>query len=99
MWPVSSAPSRRPTPAPDPDTICLTAGSTYTLTAVHNTASGANGLPPITTDIILIGNGATIARDAAAPPFRLLFVDTAGALTLEDATLAGGLAGVAAVED
>lgn len=84
---------------PDPDTICLAAGSTYTLTAAHNTQSGANGLPPITTDITIVGNGATITRDPAAPPFRLLLVTATGALTLEDVTLAGGLAGVAAVED
>jgi WD40 repeat protein len=36
---------------PDPDRICLAAGSTYTLTAFHNTTSGANGIPTITTDI------------------------------------------------
>lgn len=81
--------------APDPDTICLAADSTYTLTAAHNTQSGANGLPPITTDITLVGNGATITRDAAAPPFRFLYVGSTGALTLEDVTLTGGLAGVA----
>lgn len=80
---------------PDPDTICLAAGSTYTLTAHHNTTFGANGLPPITTDITLVGNGATIARDATAPPFRLLLVSATGALTLDDVTLTGGLAGVA----
>src|SRR5690606_39737585 len=28
------------------------------------------------------------------PPFRLLFVNTTGALTLDDVTLTGGLAGV-----
>ena len=76
-----------------PDTICLAADSTYTLTAAHNTQAGVNGLPAITTDITIVGNGATITRDSAAAPFRLLFVDTTGALTLDDVTLAGGFAG------
>lgn len=77
---------------PDPETICLATGSTYTLTAAHNTTSGGNGLPAITTDITIVGNGATITRDSAAAPFRLLFVDTMGNLTLEDVTLSNGLA-------
>lgn len=75
-----------------PDTICLAADSTYTLTAAHNTQAGVNGLPAITTDITIVGNGATITRDSAAAPFRLLFVDTMGNLTLEDVTLSNGLA-------
>jgi predicted outer membrane repeat protein len=77
---------------PDPDTICLAASSTYTLTAVHNTTSGANGLPAITTAITLVGNGATLTRDPAAPAFRLVLVSSSGTLTLENLTLTGGLA-------
>ncbi|HVO72027.1 MAG TPA: hypothetical protein VMT24_18385, partial [Aggregatilineaceae bacterium] len=77
---------------PDPDRICLADSSTYTLTDIHNTTSGANGLPPITTDITLVGNGATIERDPEAPDFRLLLVESTGALTLENVTLTGGLA-------
>jgi len=56
---------------PDPDTICLADGSTYTLTSINNTTSGANGLPPITTDITLVGNGATLARERGIIPVTL----------------------------
>ncbi len=77
---------------PDLDTLCLATGSTYTLTTVNNTTSGANGLPPITSPLTIVGNGATITRDPAAPAFRLLFVDDTGDLTLQDVTLTRGLA-------
>jgi hypothetical protein len=35
---------------------------------------GPDGRPPIAGDITIHGNGATIARSAAAAPLRLLFV-------------------------
>ncbi len=67
---------------------------------------GPDGLPAIASTITIDGNGATIARAVSAPPFRLLFVGAnplaaatfgyttpgAGNLTLENLTLAGGLA-------
>jgi WD40 repeat protein len=70
-----------------PDTLCLT-NSTYTLTTVNNTSP--SGLPIITTSITILGNGATITRDPAAPNFRILKVDYGGSLTLENVTLSGG---------
>ena len=78
------------------NTINLAAGCTYTLTAVNNsTANGANGLPLITSDLTINGNGATIARDTAGgtPDFGLFEVDGVGAaLRLNAVTLSGGVA-------
>ena len=55
------------------DTIVLPANANVTLSAVH-TASyfGGLGLPPITSQITIEGNGATIARQENAPAFGLM---------------------------
>jgi CSLREA domain-containing protein len=68
---------------------------------------GPNALPPIASSILIEGNGATIARSpSATQAFRLFFIGAnpnnsntkgyispgPGALTLQDVTLAGGLA-------
>ncbi|MGW5559670.1 hypothetical protein ACWER9_20930 [Micromonospora sp. NPDC003944] len=53
---------------------------------------GAVGLPIITQQVVIDGNGATIVRAANATPFRILEVGTGGDLTLRDATIKGGLA-------
>jgi len=76
------------------DTLCLSEG-TYTFTAADNTTYGGNALPSITSEITLVGlgNGATLTRDPAAPNFRILLVDAAGSLTLENLTVSGGIAG------
>lgn len=61
------------------------------LTAVDNTTDeGDNGLPTITSDITLEGEGFTIVRDDVAPSFRILQIETTGALTLNNATLSNG---------
>ena len=92
--------------SPGADSVTLGTRCRYTLGAPDNRWYGPNGLPPIASDITIEGNGATIARSAQAPPFRLLFVgadpnsrDTSlyvspgpGRLTLRDITLADGLA-------
>jgi hypothetical protein len=77
-----------------PSTLLLAAGCTYTLTEVDNSTEGANGLPVIHGAITIVGNGATIERSrvAAAPQFRLFFVDTPGELTLQGVTLSNGSA-------
>jgi hypothetical protein len=77
------------------DTICLTQ-SNYNLTAVNNTTDGPNGLPSIATDITIVGNGATISRDPAAPAFRIFHVAAGGSLTLDGVTISGGSATSAA---
>ncbi len=74
------------------DTITLTAD--ITLIAVDNTGlpytSSPNGVPVITSSIIIAGQGHTIHRDSRAPNFRLLGVSDTGDLTLQDTTLSGG---------
>jgi hypothetical protein len=79
----------------DPDTIVLAAGTSFVLTDVNSsTAHGSTGLPIIsgTGKLTIIGNGSIIERSAAAdtPAFRLIDVDTAGLLALENLTLRGG---------
>lgn len=89
---------------PDPTTIELVCG-TYTLSARHNTLYGFTGLPFISTDVTIEGNGAVLERNNAAPSFRLFTVAgagdfdpatnavlTAGTLTLRNVWLKGGLA-------
>ncbi len=78
------------------NTINLTQ-STYDLTAINNFWYGPNGLPPITSNLTIHGNGATIQRDSTAPDFRLFYVSggmelSAGSLTMDNVTLQGGLA-------
>jgi hypothetical protein len=78
------------------DTIELEADVTYTLDIVNNSSveqGGDNGLPRINSEIVINGNGATIARDPSAPLFRLFEVEATGDLTLNDVTLQGGDAG------
>src|SRR5829696_6531971 len=52
---------------PGADTITLTPGAIYALTAVNNTTDGGNGLPVITdpAGLTVIGHGATIERSTA----------------------------------
>lgn len=68
------------------DTIILT-GNTYTLTSVNN---GKNGLPVITSEITIAGNGATIVRGASASSFRIFEVNKLGQLILNATTITGG---------
>ena len=72
--------------------ILLQAGATYTLDSVNNTTNAANGLPAITSNIQLIGNGATIARSTApgTPAFRLFYIASNGSLSVLNTTLANG---------
>ncbi|MEU5694775.1 hypothetical protein [Actinosynnema sp. NPDC020468] len=58
----------------------------YSLT----TPLGANGLPVITGDVELVGQGTTIGRDRRAPRFRVLEVAAGGALGLTGLTISGG---------
>lgn len=88
------------------DTIVLSA-STYTISAPNNYWYGPTGLPPITSEITIEGNGAIIERSSTGgtPNFRLFFVMgpfhtggtgkvavSAGNLTLRNLTLRNGLA-------
>ena len=80
-----------------PDTIDLAPGGTYTLSIIDNDDFGdANGLPTITSEITINGNGATIERDAAPGTleFRIFDVMSTGTLVLNDVTIANGVAGM-----
>ncbi len=74
------------------DTIRLLPG-TYTIQGVDNTTDGPNGLPSITTPIVIesaLVEPATLTRIAAEQPvFRLLHVAPTGQLTLRRITVTG----------
>jgi hypothetical protein len=75
------------------DTIVLPPNSTVTLSAIDNAQFGANGLPAITSQITIQGNGAVIQRDpSSAAKFRLFAVLSGGNLTLQKVTLKNGMA-------
>src|SRR5215211_7416831 len=74
------------------DTIALAPGCVYQLIGPHNSDDGANGLPSITSPIIINGNGATILRTTSSPtpPFRIFRVIAGGELTLSNLTVRNG---------
>jgi hypothetical protein len=74
------------------DTLNLEAGCTYGLTEVNNNADGPNGLPSITSEIVINGNGATIERSDTSPEFRIFHVAAEGNLTLNELTVRNGVA-------
>lgn len=75
-----------------PDTVILPPQGLFVLTEPHNSVFGATGLPVITTDMTINGNGATIRRSDAAgtPDFRIMAVDPGVRLTLRDTTISNG---------
>jgi hypothetical protein len=76
------------------DTISLPADAVMLFTAMHNSVDGANALPVITSPITIVGNGATLVRNASvAPNFRFFNVAVNGNLTLRDLGLRNGRAG------
>lgn len=83
-----------------PFTIVLASRDVYTLSKVDDYWFGQDGLPPISAPVTIVGKGATIRRAAAAGarPFRFFYISgglsgiPAGTLTLQDLTLADGLA-------
>lgn len=54
---------------PGPDLIILPK-DTYTASTINNYWFGPNALPPITSRIVIQGNGAKLTRDASAPAMR-----------------------------
>jgi hypothetical protein len=89
---ITSINNANSTPATT-DVIELAPGCTYLLDQVDNTFNGDNGLPPITSPIVIHGNDATIKRAANAPRFRLIYIDGGqGNLSLVHITLEGGYA-------
>ncbi|MFC8845243.1 MULTISPECIES: hypothetical protein [unclassified Micromonospora] len=77
-------------------TLKLARGCTYELRTGTATATGSNALPPITTDITILGEHSVLERAwdlASLPPtlFRIFQVDAGGSLRLSDVTLRNGL--------
>ncbi|WP_413800907.1 hypothetical protein [Streptomyces iranensis] len=69
--------------------ITLASHCTYTLTTPDNPD---DGLPEITGDVTISGNGSTIRRDPdATESFRIFHVVSGGTLTLKSLTVSGGL--------
>ena len=74
------------------DTIELPARAVITLTEGDNWSDGPTGLPAITSEVIINGNGSTIERDEAdkAFEFRIFAVGADGVLTLKHLTVSNG---------
>ncbi len=74
--------------------IITLAPGTYTLQAVNNVTDGLNGLPSITSSILIQASSENpptiIERDPAAPLFRIFHVSAGGELSLESVTLQNG---------
>jgi predicted outer membrane repeat protein len=79
----------------DSDTtkLILDPNCTYPFTAKDNDdgGQGPNGLPIVTTKIIIEGNNATLDR-LSGPMFRYFFITDSGSLRLEDITIENGYA-------
>ena len=79
--------------------IITLAPGTYTLQAVNNVTDDANGLPSITSSILIQASSENpptiIERDPAAPGFRIFHISAGGELSLEGVTLQNGTSGFA----
>jgi hypothetical protein len=75
----------------EPTVIVLSEGGDYVLATADNEHDGANGLPVITGNVTIHGNGATIRRIILneTPEFRLFYVAPGGRLVLEGVTVRG----------
>ncbi|MGH7769749.1 MAG: hypothetical protein ACREQP_20060, partial [Candidatus Binatia bacterium] len=71
------------------DVIDLPAAATHTVTKSRVNYYGATGLPTITSQVTIEGNGGRIAAKKRAR-FRLFAVDSSGDLTLQNVTVSGG---------
>lgn len=78
------------------DTLNLAANCTYVLTTMNNVNDGVNGLPSITSEILIYGNRATIERSDATGTlnFRIFHVSETGNLALYDLSVCNGRAWV-----
>jgi len=75
--------------------IRLARGSIHSLAGIAavNGLEGGSGLPSVTTEVTIEGNGAIVERSPApgTPPFRIFHVSPRGRLTLRDLTVRRGL--------
>jgi hypothetical protein len=70
--------------------IHLAPNGNYVLTAVHNTIDGLNGLPIITGNVIIQGDGATITRQSGSSNFRIFQVASGATLHVDTLTVSNG---------
>ena len=82
-----------------PYTVVLASGQSYWLTVVDNWWFGPDGLPPVSANVVIEGNGAVIERwSGSRSPFRFFYVSGGlsglprGSLALRDVSLQGGVA-------
>ena len=78
---------------PGTDVIDLDGSCVFQLGDVDNTVDGNNGLPAITSSIVINGNGATVRRSSGAQKaaIRLFYVAQGGDLTINDLILYDGM--------
>jgi len=89
IWSINNANAN----GPGTDIINLDPGCVYQLAYVDNTIDGNNGLPSITSSIIINGNNATIRRSTLSQKsaIRLLHISQGGELVLNDIRLYDGM--------
>ena len=77
---------------PDTTRLILEPDCTYPIKSQDNTygGHGGNGLPVVTTKIVIEGNNASLVRSPGSPNFRFFFITDSGNLRLEDITLEDG---------
>ncbi|HWH35595.1 MAG TPA: hypothetical protein VNT56_09805, partial [Acidimicrobiales bacterium] len=76
---------------PGPDIVELDAGCVYTLTELHNTADGPNGLPVITSPLTISGANSSVVRSAAPGTADFRIVHVSGTeLVLSGLTIGNG---------
>lgn len=69
------------------------ATSTYNLTSTYTTNEGENGLPLITSEILISGNNSIIKPAAGATDtFRFFYITSTGKLSIFNLTVRGGIA-------
>lgn len=73
--------------------IQLSPGCIYRLDSqfINTPADGSTILPYIVRSMTLIGNGATLQRPPAAPPYRILLIQPGVAVTITNVTFENGL--------
>ncbi|MFL7812516.1 MAG: choice-of-anchor Q domain-containing protein [Anaerolineales bacterium] len=78
---------------PGTDVIDLDGSCVFQLGDVDNTVDGNNGLPAVTSSIVINGNGATVRRSSGAQKaaIRLFYVGQGGDLTINDLILYDGM--------
>lgn len=73
------------------DTIIMQTGSVVTLTDVDPAGALVAGLPVVSSNLTIQGNGSTITRDVAAPGFRFFTLASNVTFAMDSVTLTNGV--------